>query len=310
MHLAAPIRGLRDRWLIVVADIRQTGDPGTLYVVATPIGNLEDISRRALSVLSGVALIAAEDTRRTRTLLAALGLKPPEMLALHDHNEADVSSRVALELEAGRDTALVSDAGTPLVADPGFALIGECFSRGLPVAPIPGASSLICALSVCPLPIADFSFLGFLPSKSTARRARLRSKLARGPIVFFEAPHRVADTLRDLAALAPERRVFLGREMTKKFESYLSGGALELLGQLESTGALRGEFVLVVEGPQEEVSLRQLSIVETMQVLNRQLPPAQAARIGSELLGVPRRELYKLTQSSAADDGSVEPEPQ
>lgn len=286
----------------MAADIRQSDDPGTLFVVATPIGNLEDISRRALNVLSGVALIAAEDTRRTRSLLAALGLKPPEMLALHDHNEVEVSQRIAGALEAGRDTALVSDAGTPLLADPGFSLIGECFDRGLPVVPVPGASSLACALSVCPLAIADFSFLGFLPNKSSARRARLESRLSRGPIVFFEAPHRVADCLRDLGDLVPERRVFLGREMTKKFESYLCGSALELLDQLETARQLRGEFVLVVEGPQKEVALHQLSVAETMQVLNRQLSPAQAARIGSELLGVPRRELYALTQSLSGGD--------
>jgi 16S rRNA (cytidine1402-2'-O)-methyltransferase len=281
----------------VVADIRQSDDPGTLYVVATPIGNLEDISRRALTVLSGVALIAAEDTRRTRSLLAALGLKAPKMLALHDHNEAAVSRQIVAALEAGRDTALVSDAGTPLVADPGFSLVGDCFERRLPVVPVPGASSLICALSVCPLPIADFSFLGFLPSKSAARRSRLESRLSRGPIVFFEAPHRVADCLRDLGTLVPDRRVFLGREMTKKFESYLCGGALELLETLEVAGQLRGEFVLAVEGPEGEEALQQLSVTETMRVLNRQLPPAQAARIGSELLGVPRRELYAIAQS-------------
>lgn len=288
-----------------MADIRQSDNPGTLFVVATPIGNLEDISRRALKVLSEVALIAAEDTRRTRSLLAALGLKTPEILALHDHNEAAVSRRIASALEAGRDTALVSDAGTPLIADPGFSLIGECFDRGLPVVPVPGASSLICALSVCPLALADFSFLGFLPSKSSARRARLESRLARGPIVFFEAPHRVADCLRDLSDLAPERRVFLGREMTKKFESYLCAGAAELLDQLETAGQLRGEFVLVVEGPHGDVRLQQLSVMETMRVLNRQLPPAQAARIGAELLGVPRRELYALSQSVPSGLGST-----
>lgn len=279
-----------------------TLNSGTLYVVATPIGNLEDISRRALNVLAAVALIAAEDTRRTRTLLAALGLKPPELLALHDHNEAEISTRVADRLAAGEDVALVSDAGTPLLADPGYPLLGECYRRSLPVVPVPGPSALVCALAACPLPTADFCFLGFLPSKAAARRSRLETHLNRGPVVFFEAPHRIAACLTDLAARFGQRRVFLGREMTKRFESYLCGRPHELLVTLEATGALRGEFVVVVEGPEQNAAVHALTAVETMQVLARHLAPAQAARIGAELLGVPRRELYRLAGPGSGEE--------
>ncbi len=271
---------------------------GTLYVVATPIGNLEDISRRAVNVLAAVALIAAEDTRRTRSLLAALDVKPPQLIALHDHNEADLSARIADRLADGEDVALVSDAGTPLLADPGYPLLGECFRRGINVRPVPGASALVSALSVCPLPTADFCFLGFLPSKAAARRSRLETYLGRGPVIFFEAPHRIAACLSDLAEHFSQRRVFLGREMTKKFESYLCGLPHELLAMLQETGGLRGEFVVVVEGPEQNAEVVALTATETMQVLARHLPPAQAARIGAELLGLPRRELYRLSGRS------------
>jgi 16S rRNA (cytidine1402-2'-O)-methyltransferase len=218
-------------------------------------------------------------------------------VALHDHNEQDTSRRIIHAMCSGLDVALVSDAGTPLVSDPGYLLIGECFRQGLPVRPVPGASALICALSVCPLPTADFRFLGFLPTRSAARRSRLESLAGSGPLVFFEAPHRVAATLQDIDAVLPERRVFLGREMTKKFESYLCDHPAALAQRLETQNQYRGEFVCVLEGPATVESGVSLNTEQTMRVLAKELPPAQAARIGAELLGVNRRQLYDLLQA-------------
>jgi 16S rRNA (cytidine1402-2'-O)-methyltransferase len=266
-----------------------------LYVVATPIGNLEDISTRAVRVLAEVAMIAAEDTRRTRSLLAALSLPIPELLALHDHNEREVAGRVVSRLEGGADVALVSDAGTPLISDPGYSLVGACYAAGLPVRPIPGPSALACALSVCPLPVQDVCFLGFLPARAGARRARLETTVHRGPVAFFEAPHRVAACLADLAAIAPERRVFVGREMTKRYEAYLCDRPKALAERLERDDEYRGEFVCIVEAPVEAASTAQMPDArETMRILCGELPPAQAARVASALLGLPRRELYEL----------------
>ncbi len=266
---------------------------GTLYVVATPIGNLGDISSRAVEVLSGVEIIAAEDTRRTRALLAAIGVQPPKMLALHDHNETAVSARVKAALAAGQMVALVSDAGTPLLSDPGFELVRQCCAEGLDVLPVPGASALMCALSVCPLPMSGFRFLGFLPAKSAARRNQLaRAAAAGAPAVFFEAPHRMAECLADIADLAGDRRVFIGREMTKRHEAYLCDHAQALHDQLDENDQWRGEFVCVLEG--QAANATPADVHHTMSVLCGELSPAQAARLGAALLGAKKSELYEL----------------
>lgn len=266
---------------------------GTLYVVATPIGNLGDISSRAVEVLSSVEIIAAEDTRRTRTLLAAIGVEPPKMLALHDHNETAVSARITNALAAGRTVALVSDAGTPLLSDPGFELVRQCCAEGLDVRPVPGASALMCALSVCPLPMAGFRFLGFLPAKASARRNQLVQAAAVGaPAVFFEAPHRMRECLADIAELAGGRRLFIGREMTKRHETYLCGQAQALHDALDENDQWRGEFVCVLEGQADDHS--PADVRHTMSVLCRELAPAQAARLAAQLLGGNKGELYEL----------------
>jgi len=246
-------------------------------------------------------MIAAEDTRRTRSLLAALDIVPPQLFSLHDHNEADVSSRLIRVLREGHDVALVSDAGTPLLSDPGFQVVKECHQLGLPLRPVPGASSLACALCVCPLPTADFRFLGFLPAKASARRSRLLALAGQGPLVFFEAPHRMAACLQDIAELLPDRRVFLGREMTKKFETYLCDYAGRLEQRLAEHNQFRGEFVCVLEGPARGETTSGLNVDRVMRILAQELPPTQAARIGSELLGVNRRELYQRLQQTDAD---------
>ena len=266
---------------------------GVLYVIATPIGNLGDISSRAVDVLSSVEMIAAEDTRRTRRLLAAIDVQTPKLLALHDHNVAAVSARVVTALLTGGSVALVSDAGTPLVADPGFELVRRCFDEGIEVLPVPGASALMCALSVCPLPMTDFRFLGFLPAKSAQRQKRLGAAIAEGsPFVFFEAPHRMQACLVDIAKLAADRRVFIGREMTKQYESYLCDFAQPLGQRLEVNQQWRGEFVCVVEGQAGRGSTADAR--HMMRVLCQEMAPAQAARVGAELLGLKKSELYEL----------------
>ena len=273
----------------------QNPEPGVLYVVATPIGHLEDISRRAVTVLGGVGTIAAEDTRRTLSLLSALGLPKPKMVALHEHNETTAVDRVLSDLRAGVAVALVSDAGTPLLSDPGFVLVRRCFEADIAVRPVPGPSAVAAALSVCPLPATGCRFIGFLPARSGARRSRLDELLAEGdPVVFFEAPHRLRDALTTLQELAPARRLFVAREMTKRFETYLAGTAQELIQRIDSEDQWRGEFVCVLEGGETPAAAaREQSRV--MGILAAELPPAQAARLGAQILGVKKSVLYGLT---------------
>ena len=269
---------------------------GVLYVVATPIGNLEDFSRRGASILGSVATIAAEDTRRTRVLLEAIGVTGVPLVALHTHNEAAVSADLVARLRAGDDVALVSDAGTPLVSDPGFELVRACWQAGLDVRPVPGASAVAAVLSVCPLPAGRYLFEGFRPARAGQRRERLRELVALdAAVVFFEAPHRIADTLDDLATLAPGRRVMVGREMTKVHEQYLCGPAADVRSALAEGGQLRGEFVCVLERGQEVRTPAEVR--RTMEILARELSPAQAARLGAALLDRNKRELYDLAMS-------------
>jgi 16S rRNA (cytidine1402-2'-O)-methyltransferase len=278
--------------------------PGVLYVVATPIGNLEDMTARAANVLRSVAMIAAEDTRRTRVLLEAIGAPDPQLIALHAHNETVALARVIERLRAGDDVALVSDAGTPLLSDPGFELVRACWEASLAVIPIPGASSVMAVLSVCPLPVGRFRFEGFLPARAGQRRERLH-ELAAGAdaVVFFEAPHRMAECLADLDAVVPGRAIMIGREMTKLHEQYLCGRPAEMLAQLRDAGQLRGEFAVVLPG--SGAAAVAPDVRRTMAVLARELPPSQAARIGAELLGVGKRELYSIAlelRGEAASD--------
>lgn len=267
-----------------------------LYVVATPIGNLEDFSRRGADVLGSVAMIAAEDTRRTRVLLEAIGVTGIPILALHSHNETAASETVMARLREGAVVALVSDAGTPLLSDPGFELVRACWEEGIPVLPVPGPSAVAAVLSVCPLPGGRFLFEGFLPARPHARKERLGELLKAGPAaVFFEAPHRMAATLEDLHGLAPGRRVMLGREMTKRHEQYLCDVPEVLLDVLSSGEHLKGEFVCVLEGGSARTTPEEVR--RTMETLVDELPPTQAARLGASLLGRPRRELYDLALS-------------
>ena len=231
---------------------------GALHVVATPIGNLGDLTARAREVLASVDAICAEDTRHTRQLLGALGIERP-LLALHEHNEADVAWKLVERLKAGDSLALVSDAGTPLVSDPGYRLVRDVRAAGLRVIPLPGACAAIAALSVAGLPSDRFCFEGFLPAKASGRRERLTA-LAREPrtLVFYESSHRIEESLADLVAMfGPDREAVLARELTKLFETVL-GDTLEGIAAKVAAddNQRKGEFVLVVRGAGDEAALR------------------------------------------------------
>ena len=272
----------------------------SLYVVATPIGNPLDLSQRAREVLSGVAIIAAEDTRRTGVLLAEIGVEPREIIAFHEHNEDRLGHLILDHLREGKDVALVSDAGTPLVSDPGFTLVRACWDQGVDVVPVPGPSAVTTALSVCPLATDSVHISGFLPARKHGRRERLGTLLGLGcAVLFFEAPHRVLETLTDLVEIAPNRRVFIARELTKQYESLYCDLPGVLVRELNVKNEVRGEFVCVVEARPRQVDEREA--VRVMSILSAELSPAQAARLGAALLGRPKRELYAHTQSESAE---------
>jgi len=276
---------------------------GTLFVVATPIGNLGDLSERARQVLSAVAVVAAEDTRRTGQLLTALNLDT-RLLSLHEHNEAQRIAEVIAFLEAGRDVALVSDAGTPLISDPGYRLLSELRKRGLPASPIPGPSAIIAALSVAGLPTDRFRFEGFLPSRAGARRERLAA-LANAPetLVMFESVHRIRDSLADLVdAFGAERPATLGRELTKRHETLYRGSLAELPAALASdSGGDRGEFTLVVAGVDRAPEMDSSEARRIFRLLRSDLPPGKAAALTARITGLARRDVYRLASLSDID---------
>jgi len=217
-----------------------------LFVVATPIGNLEDITFRAVRVLREAAVIACEDTRQTRKLLDHYGITTP-MVSYHDHNEGARATELIERMKAGAKVALVSDAGTPLISDPGFRLVTEARSQGIAVVPIPGASAVLSALSASGLPTDEFRFCGFLPQKHTQRAELLRG-LSRDPatLIFYEAPHRILDTLREISVLMPKRPVVVARELTKMHEEFLTGPAEDILRELGSRPAVKGEITVLI----------------------------------------------------------------
>ncbi|MCR6686436.1 16S rRNA (cytidine(1402)-2'-O)-methyltransferase [Pseudoxanthomonas sp.] len=265
-----------------------------LHVVATPIGNLGDLSPRAQQVLRDVAAICAEDTRRSGQLLAHFGIGTP-LLALHEHNEQQLAQRLVARLLAGESLALVSDAGTPLVSDPGYRLVKAAREAGVKVSPVPGPSALIAALSVAGLPSDRFAFEGFLPAKASARRERL-AELAGEPrtLVFYESSHRIEESLADLAAaFGGERPAVLARELTKLFETVLNGSLADLHARVVADPDQRkGEFVLVVQGVGEDADARLAEGRRVHAILARQLPPSAAAKLAAEITGAPRKALY------------------
>ncbi|KRG54564.1 tetrapyrrole methylase [Stenotrophomonas koreensis] len=266
----------------------------TLYVIATPIGNLADISARALQTLREVAAVCAEDTRHTRPLLAHYGIDKP-LIALHDHNEEAIADKVVARLLAGESLALVSDAGTPLVSDPGFKLVRAARAAGVKVSPIPGACAAIAALSVAGLPSDRFAFEGFLPAKASARRERLsRLASATATLVFYESSHRIEESLADMLAIfGGDRPAVLARELTKLFETVLDGDLASLLAQIQADpNQRRGEFVVMVQGAGDDEAAQIAEGRRLYARLNEHLPPSTAAKLAAELSGAPRKALY------------------
>ena len=276
---------------------------GRLDVVATPIGNLADLSPRAREVLAGADLVAAEDTRRTGLLLGSLGLSRP-LVSLHEHNEDERIGRLLDAMQAGQVVALVSDAGTPLLSDPGFALVRAAAAAGIEVRPIPGVSAITAALSIAGLPTDRFAFEGFLPARAAERRRVLGALAAEArTLVWFEAPHRIAQTLEDLLAVfGPQRRAVLARELTKTYESIYRGTLAELATLARTDADLaRGELTLVVEGAADAAQGDAKLLAQALPLLLKDLPPARAAAIAAQLSGVPRAEAYRQALALGVD---------
>lgn len=272
--------------------------PGTLYLVATPIGNLEDITLRALRVLKECRLIAAEDTRRTRKLLSHYGISRP-LVSYYEQNEEKRIPALLDALREGRDVALVSDAGSPGISDPGFRLVREAVDQGMPVTALPGPSAAILALSLSGLPTDRFSFFGFLP-RGGSERKRLLEETARTPhtAVFFESPHRLLKTLEEMHALLGDRRAAVCRELTKRFEQ-VERGALSELTERARGRSLKGEFCIVLEGrgrkkiPARDRENRLEQALEDLKG-ERNRPLREAARRVAQRHGLSRREVYQL----------------
>jgi 16S rRNA (cytidine1402-2'-O)-methyltransferase len=267
---------------------------GTLYVVATPIGNLADLGARALQVLGSVAAVCAEDTRHTRQLLAAHGLERP-LIALHEHNEGELAWKLVERMRGGDDLALVSDAGTPLVSDPGYRLVREARAAGVPVVPVPGPSAAVAALSVAGLSADRFLFVGFLPSRAEARRRAL-AELApvQDALVVYESPRRVVAALEDMQAAWGDREAFLCREATKLHEEYRSGHLSTLRESLRARDEVRGEVVLVVAGSGPTAD----PATDTPEALFAQLVSAgrtrrEAVKETARRLRLPARDVYR-----------------
>lgn len=269
---------------------------GTLFIVATPIGNLGDLTPRALETLRSVAAICAEDTRRSGQLLSHFGVATP-LLALHEHNEDALAQRVVERLSAGDSLALVSDAGTPLVSDPGFRLVRAARAAGIKVSPLPGACAAIAALSVAGLPSDRFTFEGFMPAKASARREHLQRLTGETrTLVFYESSHRIAESLADMrAAFGDERPAVLARELTKLFETVLDGTLADLHARVEADDNQRkGEFVVMVQGAGDDLDARLIEGRRVYGLLSQHLPPSAAAKLAAEITGAPRKALYGM----------------
>ncbi|OLQ80414.1 16S rRNA (cytidine(1402)-2'-O)-methyltransferase [Photobacterium proteolyticum] len=272
-----------------------TVDVATLYIVPTPIGNLADITQRALDVLTNVDLIAAEDTRHTSRLLTHFSIST-RTFALHDHNEQQKADYLIEKLQAGTSIALVSDAGTPLISDPGYHLVNRCRQAGVKVVPLPGPCAVVTALSGAGLPSDRFSFEGFLPPKSKGRRDRFQ-ELAddERTMIFYESPHRIMDSLADmLAVLGPERQVVLARELTKTYETIHGAPLGELVEWLgEDSNRTRGEMVLLVAGHRAQKDDLPADALRTVTLLTKELPLKKASALAAEIHGVKKNALYK-----------------
>ncbi|WP_041770141.1 16S rRNA (cytidine(1402)-2'-O)-methyltransferase [Metapseudomonas resinovorans] len=292
------------RWLVTLSSASGNA-PGTLYVVATPIGNLDDISARALRILREVALIAAEDTRHSARLMQHFGIPTP-LAACHEHNERDHGGRFLARLQAGDDVALISDAGTPLISDPGFHLVRQARAAGIAVVPVPGACALIAALSAAGLPSDRFIFEGFLPAKASGRRGRLE-QIREEPrtLIFYEAPHRLLESLEDMRAVfGGDRQALLARELTKTFETLKGAPLDELCAWVAAdSNQQRGECVVLVAGwqaPEGEGALS-AEALRVLDLLLAELPLKRAAALAAEITGVRKNLLYQAALERQGD---------
>ncbi|QIM63515.1 16S rRNA (cytidine(1402)-2'-O)-methyltransferase [Pasteurellaceae bacterium Orientalotternb1] len=274
----------------------QTDQTGILYIVATPIGNLQDITQRALSTLESVDLIAAEDTRHSGILLSHYGIKKP-FFSLHDHNEQQRAAVLVEKLQQGQHIALISDAGTPLISDPGFHLVRECRQTGVKIVPIPGACAAITALCSSGIASDRFCFEGFLPAKSKGRCDKLNELVNESrTLIFYESTHRILDSLTDMQQVfGADRYVVMARELTKTWETIYGAPLSELIGWLaQDNNRIKGEIVLVVEGKSqtanEEISLQAVRLLQT---LASELPLKKAAAIVAETFGYKKNALYQ-----------------
>jgi 16S rRNA (cytidine1402-2'-O)-methyltransferase len=269
--------------------------PGSLWVVATPIGHRDDFSARAIATLRAVAVIAAEDTRHSRPLLVHHGIDTP-LIALHDHNERDAVDGIVRRLLGGDSVALISDAGTPLISDPGFRLVRAARAAGVRCLPLPGACAAIAALSVAGLPSDRFVFEGFLPAKAAARRARLQELAGDArTVIFYESSHRVAESLADMRDIfGGAREAVLARELTKMFETVIGEPLNDLAATvLADPDQQRGEHVILVAGRGEEADAKLAEGRRVFAILRDELPPAKAAKLAAVISGAPRKLLYE-----------------
>ena len=272
---------------------------GTLYIVATPIGNLEDISERALRILREVDVIACEDTRRTLVLLNAFGIKT-KAISYHEHNERARAEALCEQIESGKSVALVSDAGTPLISDPGFRIVQAAIERDIPIVPIPGATAFVAALAASGLPSDRFLFAGFLPARANARRAKLEELTnIPGTLVFYEAPHRIAATLKAALEALGNRRAVVARELTKLHEEIVRGSLSELVKRFSGDAKARGEIVLIISGVVNESSERSESstrdlVIRVNELEEKGLDAKTALKQAARELGLKRAEAYRL----------------
>ena len=289
-------------WTILEPDdhpgTKMNEQPGRLWVVATPIGNLDDLSKRAADVLCRVDLIAAEDTRHSGSLLARVGSRA-QAVALHEHNERDQVERLIEGLRQGGDVALISDAGTPLISDPGFRLVRAAREAGLTVSPVPGPCAAIAALSVAGLPSDRFVFEGFLAAKAAARRERLGQLVAESrTLIFYESSHRIVAALQDMMSVFGEQRVVVvARELTKIFETVISGPFVDVVRKVQAdANQQRGEFVVLVAGASgEEADATLAEGRRVFALLCEEMAPARAARMAAAITGAPRKQLYEAS---------------
>ncbi|TNF90030.1 MAG: 16S rRNA (cytidine(1402)-2'-O)-methyltransferase [Gammaproteobacteria bacterium] len=269
---------------------------GVLYIVATPIGNLDDISLRAIATLKSVDLIAAEDTRHSRHLLHHFGIETP-LLSCHEHNEAARSKEILAKLEAGSDVALISDAGTPLISDPGYRLVSAARRQGIPVSPIPGANSAIAALSAAGLPTESFHFAGFLSARTAERASQLQAlRAVPGTLVLFESSHRIESLLEQLTQVFPRHRCVVAKELTKLHEKFLLGTAAEVREIFTGDDKLRkGEFVVLIDNQADKkASAPDSDDVRLLRILLDELSVKMAVKIAMRLTGKKKNEIYQL----------------